>query len=295
VARVRRLVLLLPVLLAAAGCGSSGPPPPSTLLFVSTRDGDYAIFGLSADGDEHRLTKQKGDPSTREGLFFQAEPAWSPDGRTIAFVSRRDGRSHIYVMRSDGTGTRRLTSSAPDDGSPTWSPDGRRIAFSRVDDLYVVAARGGPARRIGQGVGGEALDPAWSPDGKLIAYDYRPPGFSIREIWVVGPDGKHPRRVTNIREISTRPAWSPDGRRIAFQSDAHGGHVEIYSIGLDGTGLRRETRSGIDTFDPDWSADGRRIAFSRNGAIWSIDRAGRERKLTSGKNDAAPVWRPRGA
>jgi TolB protein len=292
---VRRIVVLLPVLVALAGCGSSGPPPPSTLIFVSSRDSDYAIFGVSANGDEHRLTKQKGDSSTRAGLFFQAEPAWSPDGRRIAFVSRRDGRSHIYAMRVDGTGTRRLTSSAPDDSSPTWSPDGRRIAFSRVGELFVVGSRGGPARRIGQGVGGEALDPAWSPNGRLIAYDYRPPGYSIREIWVVGVSGKRARQVTRLREVSTRPAWSPDGRRIAFQSDANGGHVEIYSIGLDGKGLRRETRSGIDTFDPDWSPDGRKIAFSRDGAIWTVDRSGREQKLTSGKNDAAPVWRPRGA
>jgi TolB protein len=292
---VRGLVVLLPVLVALAGCGSSGPPPPSTLIFVSSRDGDYAIFGLSANGDEHRLTKAEGDASSPAGLFFQTDPAWSPDGRKIAFVSRRDGRSHIYVMRPDGTGIRRLTDSAADDESPTWSSDGRRIAFAREDELFVVASRGGPARRIGHGVGGEARDPAWSPNGKLIAYDYRPPGYSIREIWVVGVDGKRARQVTRLREISTRPAWSPDGRRIAFQSDAQGRHVEIYSIGLDRSGLRRETRSQIDTFDPDWSPDGRQIAFSRNGAIWTIDGSGRERKLTSGKNDAAPVWRPRAA
>jgi TolB protein len=292
---VRRVVVLLPVLLAVAGCGSSGPPPPSTLLFVSSRDGDYAIFGVSANGDEHRLTKAKGNASSPAGLFFQTEPAWSPDGRRIAFVSRRDGRSHINVMRADGKGLRRLTDSASDDESPTWSPDGRRIAFSRGGALFAIRSQGGPARRIGRAVGGEAFDPAWSPNGKLIAYDYRPPGYSIREIWVVGVGGKQARQVTKIREVSTRPAWSPDGRRIAFQSDANGGHVEIYSIGLDGSGLRRVTRSEIDTFDPDWSPDGRKIAFSRNGAIWTIDRSGRERKLTSGKNDAAPVWRPRAA
>jgi len=295
VARLRRLVLLLPVLAALAGCGSSGPPPPSILVFVSSRDGDYALFGLAANGSEHRLTKAKGDPATPTGLFFQSEPAWSPDGNRIAFVSRRDGHAHIYVMRVDGTGLRRLTNAAPDDSSPTWSPDGRRIAFSRVGDLYAVSSSGGRPRRIGQGVGGEALDPAWSPDGKLIAYDYRPPGYSIREIWVVRPDGKGARQVTRIREESTRPAWSPNGRRIVFQSNAQGRHVEIYTIGRDGQGLRRETHSSLDTFDPDWSPNGTKIAFSRNGAIWSIDGAGHERKLTSGRNDAAPVWRPHAA
>jgi TolB protein len=289
---VRRLVVLLAVLVALAGCGSSGQPSPSTLLFVSSRDGDYAIFGLSADGDEHRLTKEKGDASSPVGLFYQTDPAWSPDGRRIAFVSRRDGRSHVYVMRADGTGTRRLTDAAPDDVNPAWSADGRSIAFTRQADLNVVPSRGGKVRRVGSGFAGEALDPAWSPDGKLIAYDYRRPGYSTREIWVVGVDGKRARQVTRLREVSTSPAWAPDGRRIAFQSDAQGRNVEIYSIGLDGADLRRETRSRIDTFDPDWSPNGGRIAFSRNGAIWAVDRAGRERKLTSGKNDAAPDWRP---
>ena len=292
---MRRLVVPLPVLFLVAACGSSGPPPPSTLLFVSSRDGDYAIFGLSAEGDERRLTKAKGDPSSPAGLFFQTDPAWSPDGRRIAFVSRRDGRSHVYVMRADGTGSRRVTDARPDDESPTWSPDGRRIAFSRVGDLFAVPSRGGPVRRIGRALEGEALDPAWSPNGALIAYDYRPPGYSIREIWVVGVDGTRARKVTRLRAESTRPAWSPDGRRIAFQSDAQGGHVEVYSIGLDGSGLRRETRSAVDTFDPAWSPDGMKIAFSRDGAIWTVDRSGRERKLTSSGNDAAPVWRPRGA
>src|SRR3954467_12821840 len=290
--RIRPLVVLLPVLVAVAGCGSSGPPPPSTLLFVSSRDGDYAIFGLSADGDEHRLPKEKGDASAPAGLFFQPDPSWSPDGRRIAFASRRDGPSHIYVMRADGTGTRRVTNAAPADESPAWSPDGRLIAFTREADLYVVPWRGGKARRIGSGFGGEALDPAWSPDGKLIAFDYRRPGESVREIWVVGADGNGARQVTRLGDVSTRPTWAPDGLRIAFQSDAQRQHVEIYWVALDGTGLRRETRSDLDTFDPDWAPSGGRIAFSRNGAVWSVDRSGRERKLSSGQNDAAPDWRP---
>ncbi len=284
--------MLLVLLLALAGCGSSAPPR-ADLLFVSTRDGDYAIYGVGAGGGrEFRLTKGHGDPSSPEGLFFAGEPSWSRDGRLIAFVSRRDGHSHIYVMRADGTHVRRVTDGTSDDDGPAWAPDRRRIAFSRERALYVVATAGGAARRLGRGIGGDAGNPTWSPDGKLIAYDYRRPGFGIREIWVVGAAGSRPYPVTRLGAVSTLPSWSPDGRRIAFQSNAQGGHFEIYSIARGGRGLRRETRSSIDTIDPAWSPNGKEIAFSRDGAIWTVDRAGRERKVTSGENDSSPVWRP---
>ena len=243
---MRRFVLLVLVVFAVAGCGSAATPPPG-LLFVSTRDGDYAIFGVAAGGGhEHRVTKGRGDPSSPKGLFFAIEPAWSPDGRLVAFVSKRDGVSHVYVMQADGTDVRRLTDARAEDGGPSWSPDGRRIAFAREGALF----------------------------------------------WVVRADGRHARQVTKLRALGGFPSWSPDGRRLAFQSNARGGHFEIYSIALAGTGLRRETRSSIDTIEPAWSPDGKEIAFSRDGAIWTVDRDGHERKLTSGENDSAPVWRP---
>jgi tricorn protease-like protein len=274
-----------------AGCGSSGTRQ-AELVFVSTRDGDYALYGVGG-GHEWRLTKARGDPATPAGLFFQIQPAWSPDGSSIAFVSRRDGRSHLYVMHADGSGLRRLTAGPEDDARPAWSPNGRQIAFARSGEVWVVGLRGGAPHRVTHGLGGEAADPAWSPNGKLIAYDYRPPGYSIREIWVVNADGSGAREVTHLRRVSSLPALSPDGKRIAFQSDVHSSNAEIYSVGVDGAGLRRLTQSAIDTIDPAWSSSGT-IAFSRDGAIWTLDSTGRAKKLTSGHNDSSPAWRPAG-
>ncbi len=296
--RITRLALAaLPVLAAVAlsGCGGGGGHPKGApaLVFVSTRDGDYAIFGADADAKgAYRLTKEKGDPSTPAGLFFQVDPAWSPDGRRIAFASRRDGTDHIYVMRADGTGARRITDSRQTDLHPSWSPDGRRIVFAREGALFVVPAAGGKARRVGHGLG-NAADPAWSPDGKLIAYDYRQPGFTSREIWVMGSDGTHIRALTSFGRLSASPAWSPDGRRIAFHSDRDGTTNQIYSIGANGKGLRQLTHSTVDVFEPAWSPDGLRLVFAGGGALW-LESAGQQTQLTStDDNDASPAMNPK--
>jgi Tol biopolymer transport system component len=286
--------VLLPALAVAliAGCGgSSRPKGPPDLLFVSTRDGDYAIFGADAKGGHvHRLVDEKGDPSSPAGLFFQVEPAWSPDGSRIAFASKRDGTSHIYVMQADGSGTRRLTDTAKEDDHPSWSPDGTRIVFAREGALFAVPVAGGKARRVGRGFG-NAADPAWSSSG-TIAYDYRAPGYSIRELWEMSGTGSGIRRVTALRHVSALPAWSADGRRLAFQSNARGSRYEIYTIGAGGSGLRQETGSDADAITPAWSPDGK-LTFSRDGAIWTKDTAGDETRLTSGDgNDVSPAWRP---
>lgn len=292
--RAARCTLPFLVAVLLAGCGGSTPKGLPELIFVSTRDGDYAIFGAGADGSHaHRLTKEKGDPSNPRELFFQIEPAWSPDGTQIVFASHRDGPAHLYVMRADGTDTRRLTDTPRDDQHPSWSPDGRLIVFGRAGVVSVVPAGGGEARRVGKEAG-NAADPAWSPDGTMIALAYRNPGTPVREIYVMRADGSGVRRLTSLGNVSAAPAWAPDGRRLAFESNAHDGHYEIYTVGLDGKNLRRVTRSeSSDTLEPAWSPDGRELTFSREGALWSVDAAGSETQLTSGENnDSSPAYRP---
>ncbi len=136
---------------------------------------------MRADGSgEGRLSPQpEGDDVRRTPAqaFFQVEPAWSPDGEQIAFASRRDGRSHIYVMSADGSGTRQLTSGKHDDTAPAWSPDGKWIAFARDGRLYLMSPAGKQApprhddvRRRGAGAGvvaGRQVDRAGAPAAGL--------------------------------------------------------------------------------------------------------------------------------
>lgn len=294
-----RLLRVLGVLSAAlalvpAGCGGEGEARPD-LIFVSSRDGDYALYEMNADGSaEGRLTPHEADTTSPAGLFYQVEPAWSPDGTTIAFVSRREGSLDIFAMRSDGTGTKRLTSTKEADSHPSWSADGRRIAFARDADIYVMAPDGSDARRISDAEADEA-EPAWSPDGDLIAYTRREPGTTAWEIWVMEPDGSGQRQVTKQAARAGSPAWSPDGKRIVFSSNAEGDVYELFTIAPDGKGLRSVTPTSGDMFEPAWSPDGSKIAYQEGGAIFTVELGGGEvERLTDpDNNDSFPVWNPR--
>ena len=137
-------------------------------------------------------------------------PVWSPDGRRIAFVSRRDGKA-LYVMNADGSGLR-IVARVRQLAAPAWSPDGRRIAFQGGRDrqslaLYVVNADGSGQRTLAR----RGNAPAWSPDGRRIAF------LSVTKLYVVNADGSGHRTLTRVGNGRTASlAWSPDGRKLLF-------------------------------------------------------------------------------
>ena len=281
------------VVLLVAGCGSSSKK--ADLLLVSSRSGPYAIYAMGSNGDgQHRLSSDKLPAATGPaGLFFQVDPAWSRDGKLVAFGSDRSGKPQLYVMHADGSGMRRLTSLAHGAARASWSPDGKKVAFieNEPGNLGVMRSDGTGARQIGDGLSNES-DPAWSPDGKLIAYVLRTPGGDIKELYVVRPDGTGKRQITHLNASVGSPTWSPDSSRLGFTTNARG-HFEISVVNLDGSGVRRLTGSPSEDIEPAWSPDGKLIAFSRDGAITTVDLAGKLTTLTDGKNnDSSPAWKP---
>jgi Tol biopolymer transport system component len=296
---VRRSLLLAFTVAAAAvflaGCGG-GDSNRADLAFVSSRDGDYAIFVMSADGKgERRLTDAERPASNdAESVFFQIDPAWSPDASKIAFASARNGSPDIYVMSADGTGTAQLTSGKANDTHPTWSPDGADIAFVRDDDIYVMKADGSEAHRISD-INAAESDPAWSPDGDWIAYVRRTPGTPIQNVWVMRPDGSERRALTNQDERAFTPSWAPDSSRIVFALNRDGKLYELFTIGVDGKGLRSVVPTAGDNFEPSWSPDGSKIAYQEDGAIFTVELGGGGdvQKLTDNStNDSSPAWKP---
>jgi Tol biopolymer transport system component len=287
--RLITLCFCLSILLSA--CGRSGNPRPD-LILVSTRDGDYALYAMNADGSrQKRLTKTDVDTTSPTGIFFQTDPAWSPDGAHIAFSSKRSGRSEIYVMRADGNATKRLTEGG-DDIHPTWSPDGKELAFERSQKIYAMEADGDAVHPVSTVAANEG-DPAWSPNGTWIAFVRKQPGSVEREIWIMRPDGSGERRVTSLHGTSINPAWSPDSTRLVFASNIVGSLYDLYVASIAGKPVRRLTRVGPDTFEPAWSPDGSTIAFTQDGAIWTVDLKGNTTQLTDPKNnDSSPAWNP---
>ncbi|MCY2923834.1 MAG: DPP IV N-terminal domain-containing protein, partial [Planctomycetota bacterium] len=202
----------------------AGPTQPglAKIAFTSDRDGYSDIYVMNADGTgQTRLTNS--------GVRGFA-PAFSPDGRKIAF----DSAGLIYVMNADGTGQTRLTNGAGDEIRPAFSPDGTKIAFDSDRDgnceIYVMNADGTGQTRLTNNAAVD-LAPTFSPDGRKIAFASDRDGNY--EIYVMNADGTAQTRLTNNAASDYDPTFSPDGSKIAFVS-SRDGNFEIYVMNADG-------------------------------------------------------------
>jgi len=268
-------------------------PRSETIAFVRYDRGSYAIFSMSSRGGRaRRLSPAPPRNLPARQKQYQDAPAWSPDGREIAFASDRDGGLGIYVMRADGSHTRRLSPRSVEDSSPTWSPDARWIAFTRGknDRLYVMRADGRNVRPLTSSPGARDTDPAWSPDGTRIAFVRHETGIGAA-LYLVRPDGRGPCRLTPFTAAVYGPAWSPGGSELAYSAGTGHG-FGIHVVRADGRGRRELTSQGLD-FNPQWSPDGTRIAFSRSATLFVMDANGTHvHRLTRGTIDDTPAWRP---
>jgi TolB protein len=247
---------------------------------ASAASTEAIVFSSDLAGKAHIYV---GARKVTSGLWRDYNPVWSPDGRSILFVSDRDRNEELYLVRRDGSDLRRLTRNDVSDSTPAWSPDGRWIAFARgragSRQLYVMPAAGGPARLLvrSRARGVESWSPSWSPDGRHVVFATNRSGFFNVELYVVGADGRGLRRLTYAFGDDSMPDWSPDGKRIVYVSNRNR-NGELYLIDVDGRNIRRLTRTpGVWEQLPRFSDDGERLLFGTSTNLYErrLDRNGR--------------------
>ena len=187
------------------------------LMEISTNMRRHAHHQLTFDGDQNEW------------------PAWSPNGKWIAFTSERAEDTDIYKMDVDGENVKQLTKKG---GcyEPAWSPDSRWIAFVSHGTLFVMDAEGGNVRHLGE-AGTVFINCTWSPDGKQIAFITAglEDGRVIYRIDVIDVDGQNTRQLTKSEEgtVIRELVWSPSGKWIAYILTQPNGHIaQLFANGV---------------------------------------------------------------
>jgi Tol biopolymer transport system component len=243
----------------------------ASLFYLTSRDG---ADGLWSDRDNHALENLKGSE-----VLLQSPPAVSPDGASVAFSLRRDGKRQMHVMASDGTRLHSLSSDLDVRGTASWSPDGAWIVAAGSDrdgsGLFKLPVSGGSPVRIATG---PFLDPVWSPRGDLIVFSGTQV-FTLTPLVAVRPDGTPVKLPEiNVRREGERARFLPDGKGLVYMLGSTMAGQDFWLLDLDTMRSRRLTHLSssavMRTFDI--TPDGSRIVFDRlqeNSDILLIDLA----------------------
>ncbi|MCP5115747.1 MAG: hypothetical protein GY953_33380, partial [bacterium] len=221
------------------------------MVYASSRDGTMDLWKCPVEGGEaEQLT---GAP--HEESF----PAWSPDGRSIAFSSDADGGGIFVIPASGGTPAQIAGFGA----HPVWSPDGKRLTFDWRGDVYVMAAAGGDPIRIVTGTSSRPYS-TWSPDGERLAFWNRTRG----DVFVIDTSGgaTEPLELVPAGEEVSGLAWARDGQGLMYSRGPFGGIKNLWRVPVSSSGLpagepTRLTLSATDDGDCHISPDGKKVAF----------------------------------
>ena len=278
------IALALPVAHAAAA-GHSGAVVFSRVVAKTAKDkegkettttegGLYAV----RDGRLNQLTE---DPT-------DTEPAFSPDGRAIAFIRSGD----VFSVRADGSGLRRLTSGAELDSAPTMSPNGKFVVFERRSadgasaDLYAVNSLGG-GERVLTNTPEDDHEASFSADGRLIVFVRGPAetgGGTADDLYSVRPSGARAARLTRTGRVDEfSPRYFAGG--IAYSRGESGegpsAYADVYTMRSNGRKIHPLVAGSGSAYVEDVAPNGRTVLFRRDQGLWVKQiGAGRARKLS---------------
>jgi Tol biopolymer transport system component len=228
----------------------------------------------------------------------------------LAFGATVDGNTDLYSVLPDGQALHRLTDDPGFDACPAYSADGGWIAWCSgqglppgpvvLTDIWVMKQNGTDKRRLTD-LGGAAAFPDFSPVGSQIVFQYKAPGPTTQQLWLVNTDGTDAHVLVSSSTSNNRlPAFSPDGSKIAFISDRTG-LPQVWLMNADGSNQVQLTFDLVPKDQlPDWSPDGSQIAFvertaATGGDIWVMNADGSDpHALTSAADNLGTAWSPDG-
>jgi TolB protein len=266
-----------------------GEPPifTSKIVFCSDRDDNWELYMMDYDGhNQTRLTFNKNTDYM---------PAWSADGRNIAYTSYVADKAILYLLEVY-EGKRHEIYSRGTSFAPNFSPDGKKLVFCSQEvggnsEIYVANSNGRNVRRL---TFNKSIDtaPCWSPTSRQIAFTSDRGGTP--QIYIMDAEGSNVTRVSFGGTYHDAPAWSSQGDNIAYVSRVDQ-VFDLYLLNLRTKQIMKLTEGNARNEYPCWSPDGRHLIFTSNlngtQQIYTIDYDGRNlRRLTSKGNNKLPDW-----
>jgi TolB protein len=259
----------------------------SKIVFCSNRDGNWELYMMDYDGhNQTRLTFNK---------VTDYMPAWSTDGRKIAYTSYQGEKVILYILEVY-EGRRNEVYSKGTSFAPNFSPDGKKMVFCSQEEggnteIYVADSNGKNVRRL---TFNKSIDtaPCWSPTSRQIAFTSDRGGTP--QIYIMDAEGSNVTRVSFGGTYHDAPSWSSQGDNIAYVSRVDQ-VFDLYVLNLRTKQIIKLTESNARNEYPCWSPDGRHLIFTSNlnGTLqlYSIDYDGRNlRRLTSKGDNNLPDW-----
>ncbi|MBL6750720.1 MAG: Tol-Pal system beta propeller repeat protein TolB [Nevskia sp.] len=244
----------------------------------------YELNYADADGDDKHVIARNKEPLM--------SPAWSPDGRKLAFVGFERGNSAIYIQTLATGELLKFVGEKGINGAPSWSPDGSRLAvtlsFEHNPDIYIIDLGTKSRRRITTDFGIDT-DANWSPDGRTLAFVSDRGGQP--QIYTVSADGGPQTRLTFEGKRNEQPRYAPDGKSLVEVQDFH-----IAIMDLQSHSVRVLTPGPLDE-DPSFAPNGKMLMYTTRGpqgeqmATISVD-GNVQTSVGDESNVRNPAWSP---
>ncbi|MCZ2291136.1 MAG: Tol-Pal system beta propeller repeat protein TolB [Burkholderiales bacterium] len=251
----------------------------------------HTLFVTDADGERPQVALASAEPII--------SPAWSPDGRELAYVSFESQKAVVWVQNLGSGARRQIANFRGSNSAPAWSPDGRELVVTLsttgIAQLYVMPREGGSPRRL---TSSSAIDTeaTYSPDGRYV-YFVSDRGGSP-QIYRVAATGGSAERMTFTGSQNISPALSPDGRLMTYVTRQAGGAYKVALMDLAAGGGTRLLTESSDDESPSFAPNGRLIVYAtrergRDALMTTtLDGKIKTRLVSTGADMLEPAWGP---